>query len=842
MSSHHALGSDPFFSSLRWIGFALTAVLLWASAAPGQEGEPQPLRISGFMAGGARASVTEAWGQLDFSLTNSSDTNRRARVLAFYENQPHVQYGRDLWVPANSTIKSWLPLGPAAPQARASSRELRFVLLELSEGKEQLLLPRTEERIRSQAVIYRPREPTTALVVDTPDVTEHFVFGQLPQPELPGDEAYLLARVFRSVRDGYSDHVQVLDPGSLPVWPTAFDGIDHLIIASARPGQDPGGMQALRHWLERGGRVWVMLDQVDPEAIAPLLGEALDFHLVSRVRLTDFRLEDQLAEPGTPRAPLQQHERPVEFARVQLPPGEAVRHVVDGWPVWFTRKVGRGNIVLTTLGPRGWHRPRLKRDGASPFPSFPRLPAAYDALSVVADELTVDPAERYPVEAFESLLSQEIGYVVLSRATILVIFAVFLLGTLGASALARTTRRPELLGWIGPLAAVGAAAALLVLADSARRGTPPTVAVAQIIEASAGTPEVTVEGLLAVYRPASGPADLGGERGGFFDLDMAAIEGRTRRLIMTDLDAWHWENLDLPAGVRRAPFHFCAATGEPITATARFGPAGLEGKLAAGPLQNLTDGLVTAATARNLALRLAADGKFSAAAEDALAPGHFLAGTILSDRQQRQQEIYRRLLKRSESQFDDDRHLLVVTAEPLEMPFRLGRDARVVGTSLLSLPLRLERTDPGTQVTIPGAFVPYQRVLGDKLSRQMRESTQTADMHLRFQLPRVVLPVEVDRARLTAKILARSRRVAVSGRADGALVELHRVDNPQGPFQVDITEPRFLLLDQGGGLHLNISVSEPLDAKNAEPGTINPDQVWTIEYIELEVAGRTAPS
>ena len=45
---------------------------------------------------------------------------------------------------------------------------------------------------------------------------------------------------------------------------------------AARTVQSAPLFIALRQWLEGGGRVWVMLDLVEPEVVAPLLGNALE--------------------------------------------------------------------------------------------------------------------------------------------------------------------------------------------------------------------------------------------------------------------------------------------------------------------------------------------------------------------------------------------------------------------------------------------------------------------------------------------------------------------------------------------------------------------------------------
>src|SRR5262249_32198977 len=145
-----------------------------------------------------------------------------------------------------------------------------------------------------------------------------------------------LARAFRQT-SRLSDLAPAAEIRALPPHPQAFDGIDHVLLASGRLADNPAGMRALRHWLGQGGRVWAMLDQVEPDALAPLLGDVLDFQVVDRVSLTKFAVPPD--PPGKP------HDRAVEFVRVLLPAQEQVPYAIDGWPVWFTRRVGRGKVV-----------------------------------------------------------------------------------------------------------------------------------------------------------------------------------------------------------------------------------------------------------------------------------------------------------------------------------------------------------------------------------------------------------------------------------------------------------------------------------------------------------------
>ncbi len=817
---------------LFWICSCFVAGIAWPAAARSQETGRSDLEIEKVVPSGVRSTATESWGTYEFRLTNRGDTDRLARVLVLYNGRPDIQYGRDVWVPAHSAVSTWMLVGPATPQEFGASRNIQFLLYDRTDGKERLILPPGEERVRERGVLYRKREPFTAVLLDT-DIPEENVFGRLPQPDSPDDEALRLVRVFRSVAK-LSEYVQRITDDTLPAMPEAFDGIDHFVLASNRVVNDLAGMRALRRWVQQGGKLWVMLDRVDPDNLAPLLGEALDFQLVDRVSLTRFQMATESTDKRVSE-PVQQHERPVTLARILLPASEHGRNAVNGWPTWFTRPLGRGTIVFTTLGPRGWYRPREPREPASPYPLYPTLPIPRGPLERLAGEL--QPAREedpFPAEAFHKPLVEEIGYSILNRRTVGLIFGAFLASTLVVGALLRRSRRPELVGWLAPVAALGSAAAFVALGETSRHAAAPTVAVAQIVEPVAGTEEAALHGLVAVYRPDSGPADLAAEQGGLFEMDMAGIEGQTRRFVLDDRDAWHWEGLSLPAGVRFAPFRFTTPTQEPMTATAHFGPDGLVGKVAAGPFQNPGDALLVTPSGRNLAVTLDQDGSFRAGAADVLLRNQFLAGALLTDRQQRRQELYREFSQRSGPFRQPDQAVLLAWADSLDMHFRLATDARTVGSALLVFPLRLERSSAGERVIIPGALLSCRRILETGPVRPVQVSDLRMEQDLRFQLPAALLPFKIEKARFLAKIEAPGRRVGVAAGPPGQSKEVFQVESPLEPLQIEIPGES-LLIDASGGLHIQLFISEPLKAGDK---TLSGSDKWNIDYLELEVTGQ----
>src|SRR5262249_2684185 len=176
------------------------------------------------------------------------------------------------------------------------------------------------------------------------------------------------------------------------------------------------------------------------------------------------------------------------------------------------------------------------------------------------------------------LLMEDIGYSVPSRRTAAAILGSFALMLVAIGALVRRSRRPELIGWLAPMLAGASAGLFVLLGTSSRRAVPPTVATAARLEAVAANEEIASHRPFAGCKPESGDGPIATNAGAVLDIDFAGLEGQTRRRIQTDTDAWHFEGLALPAGVRAGRFQQSARVG-PVSAVARFGPNGVEGRL-----------------------------------------------------------------------------------------------------------------------------------------------------------------------------------------------------------------------------------------------------------------------
>lgn len=792
-----------------------TALALLACAAPafGQQSDPPAFQLEGLLPAGPRTSATESWGTLRFDLANSTDTGRDARVVVFYPEHPEVRYGRDVWLPPHSTTASWLTVGPAESTGpRLASRELKFQLYERSDGIYRELMSGGDERLRSRAIPFRKREPSTCVIADD-------IAGE------PDPEALQFARVFRLSR-GLSEVATPMRDRILPSTADAYDGTDHVILAGNRSAEDPMGLAAIRHWVQRGGTLWVMLDRVDPATVAPILGDDCGFEVVSRSSLTSVRLSRPAEDSSQVAA--REFDDPIDFARVRLGGSETVLFKTDGWPAAFSQQLGRGKVVFTTLGSRAWSRPRVARERRSGFEHFPDLPVPQPELDRLAVEIYPEPIPSgLKPSDLEPMLAAEIGYSVVSREVAGGILFGFVACVIVAGMVLRRAGRGESVGWLAPLFAVGTAGVLVGFGLASRRSVPATVSAVAVVEVSPGTRDASATGMAAVYRPSSGPVRVTTDSGGLIQLDATGLEGQSRQLIQTDSDERVWENMALPVGVRAGPIRGTVRVGE-MTAVARFGPSGLSGVFQPGEFGNPADSILLAPSGERFGLRLGPDRGFAIAADNRLPAGEYLSDGVVTDRQQRRVDVYRKYLAPMPRHLAGRTHLLAWVETP-RSPVSVEAGERIQGSLLLVVPVSFGRTPPDSKVTVPLGFIPYGLAGPGKFTT---ESTLGMHQGLRFPLPPSVLPMTVERATIVLKIRAPGRTVSVHGA--GRMIR--EAMNPLDAIRIDITDAALLELDADGGLRFDLKVSASTDA---DKGVGSSGVGWKIESIAMEVAGQT---
>ena len=126
-------------------------------------------------------------------------------------------------------------------------------------------------------------------------------------------------------------HVETFWGDFLPPVAEGLGAIDQLVLCGDRPAEDAAGREAIRDWLRGGGRLWIMLDRVEPETVRLLLGEALCYQVVDRVGLTRIEMQHVVGRSTSPVDSPQDLDDPVEFLRIFESGGETV-YAVNGWP------------------------------------------------------------------------------------------------------------------------------------------------------------------------------------------------------------------------------------------------------------------------------------------------------------------------------------------------------------------------------------------------------------------------------------------------------------------------------------------------------------------------------
>ena len=814
---------------------ALVGLAIAGSLALAQSNPDAPKQIRAAAPAGTRSYAPGQWGLVEVNVANPGNTAATALTSLLFPGDPNLQYGREMWLPPRSRRISWYPvLVPPDVAVDASMLPYRALFIDRT-GSNEAFIASHHGQMLSDGLLPLHRGRTTCWIGEAASSDD-------------GAAAAAVADTLTAARiaAGLPRRLVQLRGLVLPTSTEMLQGIDHLALTSDRPATDAAGMQAIRGWVARGGRLWIMLDRVSPATVERLLGGACRIQEVDRVGLTEVRIEGigEAAASSDPQP--REFEAPVEMVRV-LADDVEIMHTINGWPASFRHSLGEGEVWYTTVSAEAWTRPRTSAD---------RLPRSADddvywlagaPLNYLASAL-MGPIERndVPSEIWEPFLAEQIGYEITSRRSVIAFLGAFCCGLLlGAVWLGRRGRL-ELMGWLAPLASVAAAGMLAAVGLQNTRAVPATVAEGQFVQTLSGSPDVQVSGLLMFYHQDTAAADLGSTNGGVFVPDMSGFGGEVRRMVWTDWDRWHWENLRLPRGVRVAPFRNDIRLDSPLKVTAAFGPEGLSGTVS-GPAIDLTDVVLAAPSGGNLSVQLRPEGEFVSGPGHVLPQGKFISDRLVSDDQRRRQELYARALK---SAGFEDRSGTELTlfgwADSLDLGFRHPEGVQQTGAALIAFPVQLTRTPPGTQVRIPAPLLSYRAVtapdgtpLAGPLSNrtgEWSEYTGDSEFWLEFQLPPEVLPIELEGADLTIRITGATSRLEVLGLVQGEPETIRVWENPVGALRHGLSGA-VLDHDAAGGVLLGFRIRGVVGAADAEPGALQ--SYWRIESLELEARGRT---
>ncbi|QNN22378.1 hypothetical protein HED60_08855 [Planctomycetales bacterium ZRK34] len=811
----------------RSVGLVVCLLIAAAASAQPTSDQPDHPTLSGSAGvAGIGFYQPDRWGLVSAHINNPTGREQTTRLIFRFEDQPQRQFMTNTWLPPHTRRQVTVPV--------------RFGKVDITEEHktattETLLTPTDAElEYDRETGLVRLVEDRalTAVMSDNTDIDDEaitVVADIRSRLGLPRGMAFIAAE--RSIR---------FDVG--------WDGVKLLMLSADAPQIDAAQRRSLKRWLVAGGTLLVFADQVENHTMQLLLDDAWPVQVVDQVTLTSIQYQrgPQAATilPGQrPWAdPTVETEQPITMTRL-LAPGYDTLLQVRGWPALLTRPIGRGRIVVSTLGGRAWTD--AAAEPAADMLSGLILPNAM----AFATSKPKDAAQTISGQTGQQFVTSRIGYKVISRKRIAMVLGGFLVVMIVLSLLWRLSGRLELLAPVGVVASLAAMGLLITMGNKQRGSVAPTVATIQQITVEPGGNTAQVVGAIGLYDSAGVEVSLAGAQGGWvWPMPLGQTE-QLMRLRYEDLDQWIWPQLTVAAGaVRPVQFGASITFEHPPTMDLAFGPEGLVGTINLPGGATLANPIIATQQA-NLAVHATVVDdvtKLHASAADVLPRGVYIAGGLLDSDEQARAAVLSHMLDHP----DFDRPMVMGWADPLDWKLDVKPDLAKTGSALWSIPLSVKHAQPGQQVRVPWPLLSMQQVVlrdqnvGLNLLPIYRPDTKTWLPEIsgpsafvgRFVIPEAVRPLKITAAKVHLDMDAIGRPVRILTLRDMKPVELASIINPSGPQAIDIPVDQ-LDIDADGGVMIAFDVQNP---PNFTPGSAKSSDIWTIRRFGLEVTGAVA--
>lgn len=822
----------PASFRLAWTSLA---VLLSTNAAALRAQEEQAPVIEtttalGIATGTANVYLPGRWGEFRLSVTNPTDGDLDFLSASYFEPDSNLQFGRRFWVPAHARRFLWQPIRvPFDPVSEKETVTIRTFLSRVGEGEETTFIKQRFDELQKDLYIRVIKNAAwTAIADDNRQGT-------------PGKITVVDSVITARTELGQTRTPIFLNSRVLPSTEAGLDALDQLVIADNRISTDAAGLESVRSWMFNGGKLWVMLDRVDPLLLEYLLGDDFDVQVVDRVGLTDVKFETIVAGAPVGREPIE-YELPVDHVRV-LQTGFDVTYTVNGWPAALSKRCGQGSLLITTLAVDGWVRPRVAADPRAirgditdyyPTEPFMRLMTSFYAAR---------ETQPVPQAAAEEHLQGFVGYSIPSRGTILGVLSAFTATVAAAGLLLARAGRLEWLGIIAPIAGLVAGGTLVQAGNSQRSSVPSKAALVQLVQPLGGTSEVAINGTAGLFLADQTDGNVSGRYEGWVYPDMTGQEGTTRRMVWGDLGHWKWEHVRAVPSLRFAPFSMTVPTKGTLTARPTLNDQGLTGQLQIPEGLAPTDAVVIGPAGR-MAVDIKPDGSWSSTTGQVLSREQFLAADVLSDEQNRRLQTLKALLATQPPRFGAESPALLFWTQPWDMGVTFPESVPTDGSALVAIPLSIERPAADTTATIPTPWLPYREAIGpdgvlpgglfDNRKLVWADKAVPGSTWIRFETPPALYPFEIESAKLNIDVSGPVGLLEVSGYRDGQVVPLQTWRDPVGRVSVEISDPKALSVDDHGRVSMRISGGDPSRPELTMP---DPETGVTLSYWRLESVG-----
>ncbi len=712
------------------------------------------------------------------------------------------------------------------------------VSLNVVQGGREVMVQKGDQPIISTLTLTVPKETNfTALVID--NEPRKALYWRWPEGE--PYFTYELAMASR-IDASLSRRCLTLDSEPLPLNLTDWKSINLLVVASPIVFDDAASIAVMRQFLLSGGSIWIMLDNIETNAIIDLLPDHQQIETVETVELNRFEVEVPSYSFASKDRTVDRDDY-VQMKRVIQNGGE-VTHTVDGWPAAIWISVGRGRLLLTTVSSSGWiERRKIQKSPDPALQSEYTLPVWAIGFANEIHDLKV-PAplnlgeEQYPID--------RIGNPVVSRslvAFVLMTFCTCLIAYGFWHALGGGSNR---LGVVAPTLALVASLPLVIAAVLQRRDIPTMSTALQFVQIDTAAGANLREGA-AIYSNESRSMELIGKGDGLA-IPSSKIETGVRSVITDDFQSWRMANSTWPSGTWRYKTQL-ALPDVSLFAQSYLTKEGLSIELPnestkdlPSPLQDIVVNMVAGAQSLGKLVdgntRLLVDGELPAEGE------RWTTDTLVNDEQRRRSAVYSKLFEDIQEPQIPIRTLCGWTdLWPQAPQWNVALERR--GTALVNLPVRLATPAAGSEVRIPYSLIKIEHATIDKASSIFRqdtgkfisEATLATDAEFAFILPPEALPIEVNSLTIDWDIKAPGRKVRLSCECSDGPVELVILNSPSIPWKSKIDDARVLKQLRDGRLVLRIEIAGGHESESTQNSFVS----WRIKHLRLNVDGHTLP-
>lgn len=837
--------------------FALTFSIGSPRSIIAQDEEPEAGTAVTVAPAGVQRFANGRWASMAVVGVNRTDQDTEEVVSVFIGKDPNLQFSTKLWIPAHSKRQSWMPVVVPSSEFTGEKRvNLSMIRLNEAGGDESFTENVNQMPVSERTAMLTNNEINTGLIGDA---------SQLRLLITRADETERIIEIVNIARDSTtstpSDFPLIaFNSTFLPPTHQALDQMDQVVIVGDQLLGDTQGIVAVRRWIRRGGRAWIMLDRVSQSMVEQLLGDDCQYSEIDRVELND--LEISFTDPFSGREWKAQpwtSESPVTLIRV-MTEADDVPCRVDGWPAAFWKRVGDGEVLFTTLSAEGWVTDKTS------------VSQALNQLSRRLFEPKNSPTDF--VEALVPIVDDQIGYQIPSRSVAGIVLAANMLVLIVFGAIWTRRRQLERMAVLVPASALATTAVMLWIGTHHARAVPSTVASGQVIQVRAATGEADITTVRAVYSQQAGQLDLvSGNRVLTVPSEVDAT-GETRRLRMDDSGTSSWIGPDQPPGVVR---HLTSDSSihleSPLSVRGSFDEQGFRGTLSGLDITDCEDPIVVGLPAPMTSATLISatsspNGKSTqiiANADDRLPADQFVPGSILSDEQRKRETFLRQVLAEPEMNSLGWEPSLLLWTNPVDLGVRFADRFKHDGSALISIPIQVDRPQAGTEFRIPSTFIHVDTFASEtgrsttfnsRKGTWLKDLTKPTETQLLFEFPRSVSSMTLTSVSVSMKVNAPSRTLFVKALVDGEPQTVFQQKNASGVIQFTIDQQDALRFHRDGGLWLAFGVSESTGQaeiarakaerkEQADPGgkvdVVEPmvdNTTWQIDYVHLDAVGR----